>query len=121
MKLSTAIRIGSMTTKQIVGHFTDGGNGRCALGSALDAVGINPRGEFGALWHQWPITHLRSDGGDGDSLALMLAGWNDENALTRDQIADRVEQIEDALEHDGYLSTGITESKPLALIATEAK
>lgn len=41
MKLSTAIRIGSMTTKQITINMRDGGNGRCAIGAALDALGYN--------------------------------------------------------------------------------
>lgn len=38
MKLSTAIRIGSLTTKQAFMCWNDGNNGYCALGSALSAL-----------------------------------------------------------------------------------
>lgn len=122
MKLSTAMRIGSMTTKQITVNFTDGGNGRCALGAALDAVSSKGQ-DFAAAWSIFPLTLLRSVG-TGDSLAFLISQWNDNDGRSREWIADRVEQVEahlESLEHDGYLSTGVVESKPLELIAQESK
>jgi hypothetical protein len=120
MKLSAAIRIGSMTTKQIKGNFTDGGNGRCALGAAIDATGVKVK--YGAdaisqlheLFPQYPTelliaVWLRNDGVN----EFAAKPW------TREQIADWVELQE--AEHDGYITTGVTESKPLELIAREGK
>lgn len=116
MKLSAAIRIGSMTTKQISNRFTDGGNGRCALGAALDATGTVVHGgakswnSIRELFPSYPsqLLHEVWMRNDGISRAQQ----------TREQIADYVEQYEN--EHDGYLTTGITESEPLELIALEA-
>src|SRR5260221_6649525 len=45
MRLSTAVRIGSMTTRQIKGALYDGHNGRCAIGAAYAAAGLSfPQG-----------------------------------------------------------------------------
>lgn len=116
MKLSTAIRIGSMTTKQITGKATDGGNGRCALGAAIDATGAKVL--FGDWVRQaadlFPLLDT-----PGYDLMHQIVNMNDRFNFTREHIASYVEQIEDALEHDGYLTTGVTESKPLELIAQE--
>lgn len=120
MKLSAAIRIGSMTTKQIAGQFTDGGNGRCALGAAIDATGRRtPNGAdgFAMAATLFPVVCLYSS----SSLANLITDWNDTHRLTREQIADRVEMIEEALEHDGYMTTGVTEAKSLELVAQEGR
>ncbi len=121
MKLSTAIRIGSMTTRQIRVQLTDGNNGRCALGAAMDASGIPiydeaNTGNYYALKERYPILRTHIAGG---CLFEWIYRANDSLGLSRDEIADFVEQVEN--EHDGYLMTGITESKPLELIAMEAK
>ena len=120
MKLSTAIRIGSMTTKQIKFQFTDGGNGRCALGAAIDATGNKVSSDIAGFCQAqelFPILKMAAD--SPTSLAQTVAVWNDMDGLSREEIADRVEKIEQ--EHDGYLTTGVTESKPLEKIAMEAK
>ncbi len=121
MKLSVAIRIGSMTTRQIVGNTHDGGNGRCAIGAAMDAVGATAQ-----QFYAWPVesrvffpilqTVVERY---GESMDLQRCIWmmNDSDRQTREEIADFVEKIEQ--EHDGYLQTGVTESKPLELIAQE--
>lgn len=117
MKLSTAIRIGSMTTKQTEGLLTDGRNGRCAIGAALDAAGLPFYYDVAEI--QWPILgrYIPST----SSLIGCIVDWNDRLHMSREWIADRVEQVEDALEHDGYIGRDLTESKPLELIAQEAK
>jgi len=42
MKLSEAISLGSMLTSQAIGTFQDARGGRCALASAIDAIGQSP-------------------------------------------------------------------------------
>ena len=124
MKLSVAIRIGSMTTRQIIGDIHDGGNGRCAIGAAMDAVNATAKQFF--AWPReskeiFPILTCQVVHPSGDSMDLQRCVWylNDRDRFTREQIADFVEKVEQ--EHDGYLQTGVTESKPLETIAMEAK
>lgn len=121
MKLSTAIRIGSMTTQKITGRFHDGGNGRCALGAAADAMGCTMkqlvRNGFGTVckaFSDYPSDLLHD-------VWMMNDGYGEwtDNKQTREQIADYLEAWEN--EHDGYLQMGVTEAKPLELIAQEAK
>lgn len=112
MKLSTAIRIGSMTTKHITGRMWDGGNGRCALGAALDASGFVFKTGCGD-----PYLATRARFNIGWKCAKTIYKLNDMAGWSRDRIADYVEKCE---EHDGYLQTGVTESKPLQQIAMEA-
>jgi hypothetical protein len=102
MKLSAAIRIGSMTTKQIIGLAHDGGNGRCAIGAALDAAGEQPakrpesNGNFMPMWslrlrQLFPIARVTL--GDMD-VCQTIWHMNDSGRFTREQIADWVETIE---------------------------
>ena len=101
MKLSAAIRIGSMTTKQITGRFTDGGNGRCALGAAVDAAGYNPHADSidnvrmaHALFPELEehVVHPEEE----MTYSLYHAIWtlNDFYRWPREKIADWVETIE---------------------------
>lgn len=101
MKLSAAIRIGSMTTKQIKGSASNGQGGYCALGAALTALNIEP-GFY--LWadqirehfpiSETPVVHPLS--GEEGTLALIDVIWslNDYWNWTREQIADFVGQVE---------------------------
>lgn len=104
MKLSAAIRIGSMTTRKIIGILNDGKNGRCALGAAADACGYKwvggyPQGAYDFLRKTFPILNtytyrsfidLRQD----TSILQKIYVLNDTGSMTREQIADWIEQIE---------------------------
>lgn len=122
MKLSAAIRIGSMTTKQITGKVTDGLNGRCALGAAIDATGttVRPR-DIDWLADVKRLFPILSNQGFLSELAWKIITMNDTLRVSREAIADYVERIENEMEHDGYLQTGVAESQPLEQIAMEAK
>ena len=110
MRLSTAIHIGSMTTKQIMGEMTDGGNGRCALGAALEAANITihdirtsdiPNVNFNAACLKWPILNDRVHNPvSGLKSRLLDVVWilNDCHGWSRDAISDFVESIEN--EHE---------------------
>lgn len=113
MKLSTAIRIGSMTTRQIKGIWDDGDNGRCALGAACDAVNYRTvhMGRMSYLLDSniaelFPIlshdVYITSSIGIL-TLGMMSLGWyitrlNDSYGISREKIADYVESIENELE-----------------------
>lgn len=99
MKLSAAIRIGSMTTKQIRGMSKDNSNGRCAIGAALEAVNFQYRRDdwAQALSVQFPEASWRvSHPIDGHYTSVLDAIWtlNDLNCWSRNQIADWVETLE---------------------------
>lgn len=90
MELSAAIRIGSMTTHQIVAKLDDGKGGRCAIGAALDACGLPLRHDAATV--AWPLLGaLYEAGGD---VFTELVHRNDHLHHTREQIADWVETIE---------------------------
>lgn len=101
MKLSTAIRIGSMTTKQIKGAAWDGDNGYCALGAALSAVNVAPKLlEWDRqVREKFAISEaLTMNPADPTSFVQQLIDviWklNDNAGWTREAIADFVEQVE---------------------------
>src|SRR5438128_98634 len=101
-----------MTTKQIKGKFTDGGNGRCALGAALSAINgpihnmsafpemerlVKGKENFIAVINAFPllettVTHPM----DGFPVRLDYVIWtlNDGYGWSREAIADFVESIE---------------------------
>ena len=136
MKLSTAIRIGSMTTKQIKGAVNDGGNGRCAIGAAIDATGNEPGC---TAWHSqittfFPLAGLEVKMPPHEcSLCTecryvpvfhVLYHLNDTANWTREAIADWVESVENALEEkegnkqgNSELNRVITTNKELAEVA----
>ena len=109
MKLSAAIRIGSMTTRQIKGSPSDGGLGRCAIGAALDAVNIQPD-DYLYVEQLRSTFSLASHAGDTrlHSCAFTLTDeiWmlNDFFGLTREQIADTVERYESYVSEDRALT-----------------
>jgi hypothetical protein len=105
MKLSAAIRIGSMTTKQIKGNYSDGGNGRCALGAALDAAGIRVDNSVfigRRLIEVFPIVikPVKSPVGSNifQELGPNVSTLNDDWGWSRERIADWVEEQENAME-----------------------
>jgi hypothetical protein len=103
MKLSTAIRIGSMTTKQIRIDATDDGNGRCAMGAAIDACGVvvSRTGWPEQITTLFPhINRLVENPATGEYESLMSAIYilNDHCEWTREQIADWVEHLENKWE-----------------------
>lgn len=104
MTLSEAIRLGAMLKPQGTGHTF--GDKTCALGAALEAVGQT--GDAGAGWFPvyqiWPIARqfVRYPGSSphlvGQTVMIGSACWmlNDQDHWTREEIADWVEQIENA-------------------------
>lgn len=102
MKLSTAIRIGSMTTRQIKGNFRDDGNGRCAIGAALDAVGFYSGAKAHYLDYRLASLFPLADivvkhpihRGMMDHVSGVVVTLNDHHDWSREAIADWVETIE---------------------------
>lgn len=104
MKLSEAIRLGSMLGPQLQGRtYGEHNNGTCALGAALLAIGIT-RESYSVALTYFPVTsyrvrlvdapvHIESD--DASVCALtVIRTLNDEYHWTREQIAAWVETIE---------------------------
>ena len=99
MKLSEAIRLGAMLSPQGRGNKALIGEHRCALGSALEAIGYKGKidGAYGYIRETWPFS-------DGYVLypvmEIELPIWNiiwklnDINRWAREQIADWVETVE---------------------------
>lgn len=104
MKLSAAIRIGSMTTKQIQHKATDGGNGRCAIGAAIDATGTKVC-DLSWIDQSTKLFPILDEA--GLSLLCRIVNMNDMEGRSREEISDYVEGYERELEHDGYLTTGV--------------
>lgn len=117
MKLSAAMRIGSMTTRQIKCMWSDGGNGRCALGAVAEACGfkdfINGHGCSNETMRKFPeldepIVYPEFDSvnfiGYGIinptvmPLGTAIASLNDIEGWSRDRIADWIETLELARE-----------------------
>lgn len=103
MKLSTAIRIGSLTTRQI--HFkpNDGKNGYCAVGAALFAIGevVCPLRYFQIAEKKFPLIKilvLDPKSHEQRSMSTIIWQLNDFFGWTREQIADWVEEIENIQE-----------------------
>jgi hypothetical protein len=95
MKLSEAIRLGSMMKPQAFGATRDG-DGSCALGTALDAVGMTAA-HYTDVMREWPHTmDIVSNPVHGRQMMLMSAirELNDCERWTRERIADFVESIE---------------------------
>lgn len=103
MKLSTAIRIGSMTTRQITRKLNDGNGGRCAIGAAAEAINVSflDWAELGAFF---PLANSRGSIELFNICAIPPCGpiilthdiWvlNDRTPCTREEIADCVERFE---------------------------
>lgn len=97
MKVSEAMRLGSILSAQSFQGFTDGMK-RCALGAVADATGI-ASSDFGK---EWPWLEVREyscpECGDSDRSPSLIIGvhLNDEHRWTRERIADWVATIEPA-------------------------
>lgn len=111
MRLSDAIRLGAMLKPQGTGSLMQGGH-TCALGAALDAVGVFAAGGgfvgMYAVDLRWPwigIQGRRSCPACSVSTPTICCGsvaacvihLNDDHRWTREAIADWVAQQEDAL------------------------
>lgn len=101
MKLSDAIRLGSMIRPQAFGEYYAHG-GSCAAGAAFEAVGIPEINDsaWSAQEETWNRTLGRHVGCPvnqccfGRSVVNMVVHLNDDHQWTREQIADWVEGLE---------------------------
>lgn len=99
MKLSEAMRLGGMTTKQITGtlfrQLLPGGEvGTCALGSAAYAMGLVSN-SYSNICARWPILNQEIVSPDikaKEQLMDVIVGLNDQKNWTREQIADWLEK-----------------------------
>lgn len=107
MKLSEAIRLGSMLKPQAFGTVFDG-KGTCAVGAAKDAVGkLHLSFYYVAHAHRWDANQYqwnqqcpvcRGITREGVTCG-MIPHLNDDHRWTREQIADWVEGVEAAQAH----------------------
>ena len=98
LKLSEAIRLGSMIRPQVIGEFfADGGS--CALGAALEAIGVgygtyDGDAPLDTVWPEtWPDTWAVAACPEccrQSDAANIIAHVNDLHGWTREQIADWV-------------------------------
>jgi len=112
MKLSEAIKLGSMTGPMLKGRLWDeeGGTGSCALGAAMKAVGQERNyylngllKQFGWWWIEetrvsCPVCHTTTPLVDGitysNTVRNMIPHINNYHNVTREWIADWVATIE---------------------------
>ena len=100
MKLSTAMRIGSMTTQQIIYHWSDGKNGRCALGAIAAAHNINDKNVLEMmkktydLFPQLSIITSNPCSQINGQLVICISTLNDQYNWSREKIADWIEDLE---------------------------
>ena len=80
MWLSEAIRLGALWGPQIRGTYVSAQGGSCALGAAIQALGLQPQYGYAELRRTFPT--LRQ------SLVEAMAQRNDYLGWTREQIAD---------------------------------
>lgn len=95
LRLSEAIRLGAMLKPQAFGTWFDG-EGTCALGAAIDALGITESNVL--LLAQTIVGRARCPvcGCDGAQFHL-VPHLNDDHHWTRERIADWVEQQEQSI------------------------
>lgn len=95
MRLSEAIRLGSMLRPQAFGAFSDG-TGTCAMGAAHEAVGLpfvdDDNDPFG--WNAVLGVENCPICGPFSSVLNVVAHLNDWHRWPRERIADFVESIE---------------------------
>ena len=95
MRLSEAISLGSMLTPQAVGTFEDARGGRCALASAVDAVGrsLSVLGNY----DEWKWTKRSTNCPECQRpapVAYVIMHLNDHHLWNRERIAQWVAEIE---------------------------
>lgn len=111
MKLSEAIRLGSMLKPQAFGSYRADG-GTCAMGAAIDAIGGLVAGKSDEVWPivaQGPavcpecadVIHRHHHPYNPyvvvcNPTGAMIIHLNDDHRWTRERIADWVQTIEDA-------------------------
>lgn len=93
LKLSEALRLGAMATKQVFGRL---GNleETCAIGAANLGYGENPESQsvFAILSHAKADPCHLCDGGRGmNNMANLIIHMNDDHKVPREQIADYLE------------------------------
>lgn len=107
MKLSEAIRLGSMLAPKGVGVLVDVDGHTCALGAACDAVSvrirIGQRGVNNATFKRWPILRMLVAppvpdlaGRKRVSVSVAIQTLNDQSGWSRERIADWIETLEAA-------------------------
>lgn len=98
MRLSEAIRLGSMLKPQAFNSDNDGGS--CALRAAAEAAGIPDHGyrlNYYELGNRWPVLNEQVQcPNDGVWTQMMSAIYylNDQEKWAREQIADWVATVE---------------------------
>lgn len=105
MKLSEAIRLGSMMRPQGFGRMFTGDGGSCALGAAMEAVGLRDAYQSGRWTHEsapaewrWCRSYASCQVcGYEDEVHRVVMHTNDCHSWTREQIADWVQRVEERL------------------------
>jgi len=96
LKLSEAMRIGSMTTKQAFGKWTGQDGSFCAIATAAHMYGVTSLSIVELLESRrvtWPECSHPTFSGKPGSLAGALVHVNDEHKWPRHKIADWLESI----------------------------
>lgn len=91
LKLSEAIRIGSMTTKQLYNAFGDKDVGTCGIGAAQVAFGDDPGSPALIRVLQTPIDVTTPSGRHFNNIASAIMYLNDAEHMPRQKIADWLE------------------------------
>jgi len=86
MRLSEAIRLGALWGPQIQGTYVSEQGGSCALGAAIQALGLKPEFGYAELRRVFPDL--------SQSLVEAIVQRNDFLGWTREQIADWLVQSE---------------------------
>ena len=95
MKLSEAIRLGSLLKPQAFGGMWVG-EGSCAFGAALDAIGINALTMATGIW-PWLRAPMKCPVcGQPEVIVTLVISFhlNDKHLWTREEIADWVATVE---------------------------
>ena len=117
MRLSEAIREGSKDAVQINGHFWDGGNGYCAMGMAMRALGIKigltdkaANASFDELMNMFPMLESDAENTANRTIGSFIWDANDNRGLSPSQIADAVEVFENRISNARLLKTPAQEN-----------
>jgi hypothetical protein len=119
MRLSEAMRLGSMLRPQGFGRVLTHDGKSCALGAAYDAIGeLRPSGlmfkEIALIRDAWPVLHqeaiqcpacAKTPRMDDGTFSGNITHLNDDHRWTREQIADWVETLESARQPADALAT----------------
>lgn len=98
MRLSEAIRLGAMNSPQAFGTSLNRAGHTCALGAAMDAIGVASSNYMNAVDHFDELCTVVTHPVTGERLCLLsvVRVLNDEHRWTRERIADFVEAVEPA-------------------------